>query len=110
MESPLQLSHGDRGDHFVKIDFTGWKYFELIEIESAEFSNYQWPNSNNFYDTYRSTIQFNKVDKLQLWYNNLPANKEVNCIIGSVKAIPTVTGVMENPSITIGGKKVVFPV
>lgn len=110
LESPVQLSYGARGDHFVKIDFTGWKYFELVEIESVEFSNYDWPNARNVYNSYRNTIQFNKVDKLQLWYNNIPANKEVNCIIGPVKAIPTFEGVLENPSITMEGKKIVFPV
>ena len=33
IESPKHLSNGARGDHFIKIDFTGWKYFELVEIE-----------------------------------------------------------------------------
>ena len=60
LESPKHLSHGARGDHFIKIDFTGWKYFELVEIESSEFSNYIWPDSGFYvYDSYRHTILFN---------------------------------------------------
>ncbi len=110
VEGPLHLSHGTRGDHFVKIDFTGWRYFELVEIESAEFSNYVWPNAGNIYNSYLFSVQFNNVDKLQLWYNNLPAGKEVSCLVGPIKAIPTVAGTIENPSITIGGEKIVFPV
>jgi hypothetical protein len=36
---------GLRGDHYVKIDFTGWKYFELVETESEKFSDYIWPGA-----------------------------------------------------------------
>lgn len=109
IESPQNISFGAHGDHFIKIDFSGWRYFELVEIESSEFSNYIWPESKS-YNTYRNTIQFNNIDKLQLWYNNLPAGKEVNCTLGPVKAIPTISGIIENPSIEIGEEKIIFPV
>ncbi|MEI6436665.1 MAG: carbohydrate binding domain-containing protein, partial [Bacteroidota bacterium] len=120
LETPEQFSAGVRGDHFVKIDFTGWKYFELVEIESAEFTNYIWPGSEIspesvmkdlfVYKSYLHSVQFDKVDKLQLWYNNLPAGKEVSCMVGPVKAIPTVYENIDNPSISIGGGKITFPV
>jgi hypothetical protein len=111
IESPKHLSSGARGDHFVKIDFKGWKYFELVEIESSEFSNYIWPNSDFYvYDSYRHAVLFNSVDKLQLWYNNLPAGKEVTCLVGPVKAVPLVPISIENPAVTIGNEKIVFPV
>ncbi|MEN6453566.1 MAG: hypothetical protein ABFD10_04840 [Prolixibacteraceae bacterium] len=112
IESPKHISHGARGDHFVKIDFTGWKYFELVEIESSEFSNYIWPESGAgfyVYDTYRHTVDFQNVDKLQLWYNNLPGGKEIKCLISPVKALPMVPATIENPSVSIGGEKIVFP-
>ncbi len=112
IESPLHLAYGARGDHFVKIDFTGWKYFELVEIESTQFSDYTWSKggADDLYNSYRNLVLFNKVDKLQLWYNNLPAGKEVNCVVGPIKAIPMVMATIENPAVTIGGEKVVFPV
>ena len=120
LETPEQFSAGVRGDHYVKIDFIGWKYFELVETESSEFSNYIWPGSELtpesvvkdlfVYKTYMHSVQFDKVDRLQLWYNNLPAGKEVSCVIGPIKAISTVSCRIENPSITIAGKKIVFPV
>lgn len=111
LTSPEHISHGARGDHFVKIDFTGWRYFELVEIESSEFSNCQWPEKGFYvYDSYRHTIDFKNVDKLQLWYNNLPAGVNVECKIGPVKALPMVAPALENPEITVNGKKIVFPV
>jgi len=111
IESPKHLSSGARGDHFVKIDFTGWEYFELVEIESSEFSNYIWPDSGFYvYDSFRHTVQFNKVDKLQFWYNNLPPGKEVGCVIGTVKALQMIPVTIIDPEITIGGKKLTFKV
>lgn len=115
IESPHHISHGARGDHFIKVDFTGWKYFELVEIESSEFSNYIWPapySSASFYvyDSYRHVVSFDKVDKLQLWYNNLPAGKTVTTLLGPVKALPMIPITIENPSVTIGNETIVFPV
>jgi hypothetical protein len=115
VESPHHISHGARGDHFIKIDFTGWKYFELVEIESSEFSNYVWPapySSASFYvyDSYRHEVAFDKIDKLQIWYNNLPAGKQVETLIGPVKALPIVSSNIVNPYVMIGNEKIVFPV
>jgi hypothetical protein len=111
IESPRHLSSGARGDHFVKIDFTGWKYFELVEIESSEFSNYIWPDSGFYvYDSFRHTVQFKNVDKIQLWYNNIPAGKEVKCVIGTIKALPLVPITVIDPEITIGMQKLIFKV
>ena len=110
IESPEHLSFGARGDHFVKIDFTGWKYCELVEIESAEFNNYSWPNDRDVYSTYRTTVLFKSIDKLQLWYNNLPAGKEVSCQIGQIKALSMIPVSITNPSVTINGVKLIIPV
>jgi len=111
LESPRHLSHGARGDHFVNIDFTGWKYFELVETESYLFSDFIWPDSGFYvYDSYRHILQFGSISKLQLWYNNIEPGKKVECIIGPVKALQMIPVSIENPSIGIGEKKVVFPV
>ncbi|HBL74772.1 MAG: hypothetical protein A2W90_15150 [Bacteroidetes bacterium GWF2_42_66] len=111
IESPQHISFGARGDHFIKIDFTGWKYFELVEIESSEFCNYIWPGPGLYiYDSFRHQVNFSKVDKLQIWYNNLPSGKEISCQIGPVKALPMVTATIRNPSVTINGEKIAFQV
>lgn len=112
LESPKHLSYGARGDHFVKIDFTGWRYFELVEIESSAFSDYIWPTNSIYYvyDAYLSSLVFNNIDKLQLWYNNIPKGESVQCLISPIKALPFVTTTINNPATTIGDKKAVFPV
>lgn len=111
IESPSNLSLGARGDHFINIDFTGWRYFELVEIESSAFNDFKWPDEYfNIYNSYFYRVRFNTVDKLQIWYNNLPADKVVSCTIGPVKAIPLTEITIENPAVTIGDETIVFPV
>ncbi len=110
-ESPKHLSMGGRGDHFVKLDFTGWRYFELVEIESAAFNDYLWPDEyHNVYNSYFYKVEFKCVDKLQIWSNNLPAGKEVKALIGPVKALPLVAEPIRDLVVSIGGEAVRFPV
>jgi hypothetical protein len=112
IRSPINISHGAHGDHFVKIDFTGWKYFELVEIESSQISNYKWPDDSHFYvyDSYRHSVKFESVERLQLWFNNLHPRKRACTVLGPVKALPMVAGFIENPSVTINGERILFPV
>jgi hypothetical protein len=112
LRSPDHISHGAHGDRFVKIDFEGWKYFELVEIESSKISDYTWPDDSHFYvyDSYRHQINFGQIEKFQLWYNNLPKGKEAKTVIGPVKALPLVETTIKNPSVTIGNRTITFPV
>jgi len=110
LESPKHLSNGARGDHFVKLDFKGWKYRQLAEIESTAFSNYKWPSSDFYvYDSFRHTIKFNAINKIQFWYNNLPKGKRVNCAIGPVKALPLRAATVKQPYLVINGNKLLLP-
>ena len=60
------------------------------------------------YDSYRHTILFNNIDKIQLWYNNLPGGKETGCLVGPIKALPLVPVAIDNPSVTIDDETLVF--
>ncbi len=130
LRSPAHVSEA-HGEHYVKLDFTGWRYFELIEPEGERFADYSWPYNrpeadwNNTwneeegqkphwiwgaYFIYRENVNFGKVEQLSLWYNNLPSGKPVTTYLSPIKALPLVNGKLVNPAITVGGKKVTFPV
>ena len=107
LKSPQHLSHGI-GEHYITIDFTGWRYFELIEPEGERYAEYSWPYGSA-YSIYRESINYGSVESLSLWYNNLPPNKEVKCALRPIKALPLATIKIVNPSVTIGDKTLVFP-
>ena len=41
-------------DHYVPLDFSGWRYVELVEPESERFEQCAWPYGRCIYDIYRA--------------------------------------------------------
>jgi len=107
LRSPQHISHGI-GEHYVVVDFTGWRYFELIEPEGERYAQYSWPYGSA-YSIYRESVNYSQIESLSLWYNNLPPDKEVKCSLRVIKAVPLVGAKLINPAITIDDKTVVFP-
>ncbi|MFA6471644.1 MAG: hypothetical protein WCU00_06340 [Candidatus Latescibacterota bacterium] len=110
LDSPNYISYGALCDRYLTIDFTGWRYCELVETESSRWDDYSWNDGKGGYNIYRETIDFGKVESFGLWMNNVPAGKDVRCIVSPIKALPMVKTTLRNPSVIIGGKKIVFPV
>ncbi|MDI6827605.1 MAG: hypothetical protein QME62_03865 [Armatimonadota bacterium] len=105
-------------DHYIKVDFKGWRYFELIESEGGNIDNYSWPYNagtaehgyGHLYKVYRESVDYGHIGSISLWCNNLPPGKSVRCLLSPVKALPLIKAKIRNPSITIDGKTIVFPV
>ncbi len=110
MLSPKHVAHGAIADRYVTVDFEGWRYFELVETESSRYSDYDWPDGWALYHVYRELVNFGKIESLGVWYQNLPANESVRCLLSPVKALPMVPVTIRNPRVTVGGETVVFPV
>ncbi|MBU4460889.1 MAG: hypothetical protein KJ579_10005, partial [Verrucomicrobia bacterium] len=108
MQSPRQY-HGGTADHYIVVDFTGWRYFELIEPDAWRFTDYVWPYGNP-YAIYRESVNHAAVSSLALFYNNLPPGDAVTCYLSPIRALPTVETVWTNPAVTVGGRTLVFPV
>ncbi len=108
LRSPHHVA-GGIADHYVVVDFTGWRYFELIEPEGARHADYAWPYGG-IYAIYRESVHFGQVEALSLWYNHLPPGKEVRCLVSPVKAIALVPQKLVRPRVTIGGQTLMFPV
>lgn len=98
-------------DHYIVVDFTGWRYFELIEPEVEQFQNYSWPYGRELYTIYRATQRRPEtLEGLDLWYNNVPDGRTVTCHLSPIKAMPLVTNKISHPSITVGERTITFPV
>lgn len=108
--SPEHTTFGGLGDHYIKDDFTGWRYFEMVEPEAANIANYRWPYSGSAYGIYRETVDPAQIEKLSVWMNMLPKGQEARVLLSPIKALPLVKQKLVNPSITIGAKTITFPV
>lgn len=97
--------------HYVTVDFSGWKYFELLETESTHTTKYQWPES--MYVVYSHFTTFgNKIhlNPLRIWCNNVPVGKKTRCLIGPIYLLSYSDNQIRNPAVCVDGKKIVFPV
>ena len=98
-------------EHYVKVDFRGWRYFELLarERDAGEYADYAWPYQD-VSAVYRSPLIHDHVSALNLWFNRLPPGGEATCCLGPIKALRTMRTRLKNPAVTVGPTEIVFPV
>jgi hypothetical protein len=108
VRSPEHLVSGI-GEHYVVVDFQGWRYYELVEPEGERYTQYVWPYGDA-YSIYRESVQYQQVDTVGVWYNHLPPGRSASCCLGPVRALPLVDVVIRGPSLAIGDRRLVFPV
>lgn len=106
--SPSHLSHAV-ADHYIVIDFTGWRYFGLLEPEGERHADYSWPYGGH-YAIYRESIRPSHVETLSLWYNNLPTKGTATCYLSPIRALRVVPATLRNPTLSVGGRELRFPV
>ena len=109
LKSPKHIT-GGIGDHYVRVDFTGWRYFELIELEGGRALEYSWPYITECYGIFREPVDYRNVETLSLWCNNLPKDRTIAWYVSPIKALPLAKTRLHNPKVTIAGKTIVFPV
>jgi len=93
---------GAIGERYVDVDFSGWRYIELIEPEGDRLHEFRWPYANGLY---RIWSDYRRIHSIGLWYNNLPPGKSVRCVVGPIKALPLEEVTLENPTITVGNRR-----
>jgi hypothetical protein len=123
VQSPAHL-HGGICERYVRIDFEGWRYVELIEPESDAIVDWDWPYGLRRADWGKHPerlmlvaspllyypVNYQNIESLNLWLNNLPADGETTITLGPIKAVPLVKTTIRNPAVTIDGKTITFPV
>lgn len=130
VQSPAHITEA-MAEHYIIVDFKGWRYFELIEPEGERFEDYRWPYDrpklqwdkeaesadnapqhwvSGHYGIYRESVSYGAIGSLSIWYNNLPPGKVVTTYLSPIKALPLVSQKLVNPAVTIDGKTLTFPV
>ncbi|MEI6502895.1 MAG: hypothetical protein WCP21_17935, partial [Armatimonadota bacterium] len=105
----FQLAGTDaRRDHYVNLDFTGWKLCELTVPEDKRTWDYTWPYPwTDLIATCWSV--YNTTRELNVFYNALPAGAKAACLIGRVEALQESVLPLRNPSLHVGAEALTFP-
>jgi hypothetical protein len=105
-QSPPHIT-GAAGDHYVILDFTGWRWVELVEPEGERFLDYRWPYAG-WYSVFRQTPRLDAVDRLGVLLANLPAG-ETEVHLGPVRAIPLASPLVAEGRLTVNGREFPMP-
>jgi hypothetical protein len=106
-----QYYHGTYSDHYVDVNFVGWRYFELLlrERDAERYVDYAWPYAG-VYQIFRTPLVKHAICELNIYLNNIPQGEEARCYISPIRAVPIAKVKLSNPSISVNGKRIVFPV
>ena len=91
-------------NHYVKVDFTGWRYIEFQESSTVEFEECSWPFARCHYAVYREEFNFAKAQGLDIWVNNVRKGDSILLKLGPIKAIPLVPQHIVKPMCNLLGK------
>lgn len=113
IRSPREY-HGCVSDHYVDLDFTGWRYVELLlrERDAERLNDYEWPYNGRggSHGIYRNAVDRQHISEVNLFVNEIPAGGTVDILLSPIRSLPTARSELKNPVIEVAGKKVAFPV
>lgn len=102
-------------DHFVKVDFTGWRYFSFYESQNGEMEHGDWPRTEleyriyedvkTFYASYTNSVNYDKIHYIDI----LTSGKDAYDLrMKPILALPHREQTLVNPTVTINGRSVAF--
>jgi hypothetical protein len=108
LQSPSHLT-GARAERYVVVDFEGWRYFDLIELDAERYTEYGWPYHGG-YSVYRESVNHQAVESLTIWCNHLPPEDSMAVDVRPVRALTLMPARLIHPQLTIAGATVEFSV
>ncbi len=99
-----------RGDHFIDLNFEGWKEFVLLDLDNAEYDikkyTFSGINTDYFnYITYRRVPNYEDIINVTVRYCGKTGE---SASIGSIYAYTQTPAPVKNPTVTVGGSSMVF--
>ncbi|HID22413.1 MAG TPA: hypothetical protein EYP14_08425 [Planctomycetaceae bacterium] len=102
----LQSANGGYRDHYIDVDFTGWRYFELTRPETDRVFDFK---AGYLPKHAVRHFQYDRLRSVYLRYNSIPAGTAVRTLIGPIKALREHWLPLVRPALTINGRTITFP-
>ena len=112
IRSPREY-HDCISDHYIDLDFTGWRYVEILlrERDSERLTDYVWPyGGGGSHAIYRNAVDRAHISEVNLLLNEIPAKGKVDILVSPIVSLTARRAELANPSLELGGSKVLFPV
>ena len=102
-------------DHFIKVDFTGWRYYSFYEFQNAEMKHSEYPMQTLDYKVFEDVIDFNAVYRYDVAMDHLEKVEmlvhpqgDYDIKMKDIVILPEVQLEYKNPTITANGKSITF--
>jgi hypothetical protein len=113
IRSPREY-HGCISDHYIDLDFVGWRYVELLlrERDAERLSDYVWPYSGagGRHAVYRNAVDRAHISEVNLLLNEIPSGGQVDILLSPIHALSSRKVELANPQLEVDGRKITFPV
>ncbi|MFW6106750.1 MAG: LamG domain-containing protein, partial [bacterium] len=113
IRSPREY-HGCISDHYIDLDFQGWRYVELLlrERDARRLADYVWPYSGagGSHAVYRNAVDRKHISEVNVLLNEIPAGGQVNVLLSPIHALRSRKVELSNPRLQVGDNTVTFPV
>ena len=114
LEQAVTCYHG-YSEHYIRLDFTGWRYFtlQLRERDAYDFYNHKWPYShyriNTATEVYRTEIMGQTIEYVNLYLNDVPAGGRTRVEVTDVRSVGRCETTLRNGVITLNGEDFAVP-
>ena len=113
IRSPREY-HGCISDHYIDLDFVGWRYVELLlrERDAERLTDYAWPYSGagGSHAVYRNAVDRAHLSEVNVLLNEIPARGQVDILLSPIHSLSSRKVELANPQLQIGTTTVTFPV
>ena len=97
-------------DHYMRLDFTGWRYVTVLlrERDARESCNYIWPYGG-YAAIYRTMVDPTHLGTFSAYLNDIPKGGKATVEVGEVRALTMVPNTLENASVAVNGERFAVP-
>lgn len=103
--------HGSICEHYVRLDFKGWRSVTLLarERDADACADLSWPYSGSVMAIDRNPYDGSHVQSVSLWLNEIPAGGSTTVEVASVRALPVVKPLLRDASVVVNGRPWTVP-
>ena len=103
--------HAGTSDHYVRLDFTGWRYFAVAmrEREGYASADYVWPYSGAIHDRLRTTVDTKHMQEFSIYLNDIAPGKSAAVEVSEVRALETFPAEAKGLCVAVNGARHELP-
>ncbi len=110
--NPSQYARA-QSDHYLRLDFSGWKHFEFLfrERDTEYMEDHKWP-----YDTSagnmrncRTELKTNTIGEISIFLNDIPVKGCTDIEIRDIEGLELVDGELSSLSVAVNGREIEIP-